>query len=203
RDTLLMAAALRALGAGVAEEETGDGHGAAHTWRVTPLPRDGRQQDWAEPAHVDAGNAGTVLRFVPPVATLAVRDAAFGGDPRAPPIPPAPHIAMTAAMRRDAGVTVEPIGEAGWRVHPGPVRPPNVDVEPDLSNAAPFLAAALVTGGSVTVASWPARTAQPGDALRELLARMGGNCELTADGLTVRGGATIHGITANLRAVRP
>ncbi len=221
---------------------------------------------------VDVGNAGTVLRFVPCVAALAVGDVAFDGDPRArerpvgplltalrelgaliddggrgalpftihghgavpggavtldssgssqlvsalllagarfdkgvevhhqgPPVPSAPHVDMTIGMLRDAGVRAEATGHDSWRVHPGTVLPRIVDVEPDLSNAAPFLAAALVTGGTVTIPGWPARTTQPGDALRDLLTRMGGSCELTAAGLTVRGSGTIHGITADLR----
>lgn len=289
RDTLLMAAALRALNADVEEATETTGTGPVHAWRVTPpasraapaRPGDegqapgGSLQGFAGArTTVDVGNAGTVLRFVPPVATLAGHDIAFDGDPRArerpvgplitalrelgaviddggrgalpfvvhgraslpggaatldasgssqlisalllagarfdkgvevrhrgPPIPSTPHIEMTTGMLRDAGARVEPIGSLGWRVHPGPLRARLVDVEPDLSNAAPFAAAALVTGGSVTIAGWPAHTAQPGDALRELLTRMGASCERTAAGLTVRGSGTIQGITADLRAV--
>jgi 3-phosphoshikimate 1-carboxyvinyltransferase len=74
-----------------------------------------------------------------------------------------------------------------------------VRVEPDLSNAAPFLAAALVTGGTVTIADWPARTLQPGDRLRDLLCRLGAACELGPDGMTMSGTGTISGITADLR----
>ena len=107
-------------------------------------------------------------------------------------------------MLRDAGAEVEEQGSTAarpdsWRVYPGPLRPGTVRVEPDLSNAAPFLAAALVTGGTVTIAGWPARTAQPGDRLRELIGALGATCELTADGLTVTGTGTISGITADLR----
>lgn len=289
RDTLLMAAALRALGADVAELTHGTAGGPVHAWRVAPPAsraamappgRDGVALDstprgFAKArAAVDVGNAGTVLRFVPPAATLAGHDVAFDGDPRArerpvgplitalrelgaviddggrgalpflvcgraslpggavtldasgssqlisalllaaarfdkgvevrhqgPPIPSTPHIEMTTGMLRSAGARVESLGDLAWRVHPGPLRPHLVDVEPDLSNAAPFAAAALVTGGSVTIAGWPADTAQPGDALRELLTRMGARCERTAAGLAVHGGGTIHGITADLRAV--
>ena len=121
-----------------------------------------------------------------------------------PPVPSAPHIAMTVGMLRDAGAEVEEQGSTAarpdsWRVYPGPLRPGTVRVEPDLSNAAPFLAAALVTGGTVTIAGWPARTAQPGDRLRELVSALGATCELTAGGLTVTGTGTISGITADLR----
>jgi 3-phosphoshikimate 1-carboxyvinyltransferase len=262
RDTRLMAGALRALGTSI-EDSLPD-------WVVRPGPMDHGGQ-------VDVGNAGTVLRFVPPVAPLAVGDVAFVGDPRAsqrpvrpligalralgagigdggrgavpftvhgtghlgggpvtldasassqlvsglllagsrydkgvevrhqgPPVPSAPHIAMTVGMLRDAGAEVEEQGSVAarpdaWRVYPGPLRPGTVRVEPDLSNAAPFLAAALVTGGTVTIADWPTRTVQPGDRLRELISLMGAACELTAGGLTVTGTGTISGITADLR----
>ncbi len=324
RDTLLMVAALRALGAGIDEQHVSVDDAPAPSWRVTPLWQGGppprqssdaaqapqpsgapqarhspeppparhpsgtpaeRQPPGAPPERriaghgageeghrgVDVGNAGTVLRFVPPVATLAAGQVAFDGDPRArdrpvgpliaalrelgaviddggrgalpftvhgrgflpggavtldasgssqlvsalllagarfakgvevhhqgPPVPSSPHVAMTIGMLRDAGVRVETTGRDSWRVHPGPPRARCVDVEPDLSNAAPFLAAALVTGGAVTIAGWPARTTQPGDALRDLLTRMGGRCDLAAGGLTVHGSGTIHGITADL-----
>ena len=266
RDTLLMAGALRALGASVED--------CAEGWAVRPGPMD-------HDAQVDVGNAGTVLRFVPPVAPLAAGDVRFGGDPRAaqrpvrpligalralgadlddggrgavpfsvhgtgrltggpvtldasassqfvsglllagsrydkglevrhqgPPVPSAPHIAMTVQMLRDAGAEVEEHGPGtgqpgrrpdAWQVCPGPLRPGYVRVEPDLVNSAPFLAAALVTGGTVTIAGWPARTVQPGDHIAKLFSLMGATCELTADGLTVTGTGTVSGITADLR----
>ncbi|HEX6871054.1 MAG TPA: 3-phosphoshikimate 1-carboxyvinyltransferase, partial [Micromonosporaceae bacterium] len=74
-------------------------------------------------------------------------------------------------------------------------------IEPDLSGAAPFLAAALVTGGTVTVPGWPRSTTQPGDQLRELLTAMGGSATLGPDGLTVRGTGAIRGIDADLSDV--
>ncbi len=255
RDTQLMAAALRALGAEITE-------GSAH-WDIVPGELTG-------PARVDVGLAGNVMRFVPPVAALATGDIAFDGDPRArerpmgpligalralgvdiddggrgllpmtvrgagavsggavtldassssqlvsglllsaprfgkglevrhegPPVPSAPHLRMTVAMLRAAGATVE-TGTDLWHVAPGPLRGGEVPVEPDLSNAAQFLAAALVTGGRVTVRDWPEHTTQPGDKLRELLPAMGGTVSYGPDGLTVRGGDAIHGIDADL-----
>ena len=218
RDTLLMAQGLTALGAAV--DTSGD------DWRVTP----GRL---AGPAAVDCGLAGTVMRFVPPVAALADGPVVFDGDPhartrpmgevldalrglgvaiddeaavrcrspwrapagsaaaRSPSTPPppasssprcswparattrgrrtprrqagalAPHIEMTVAHLRAHGVEVDDSDANRWRVLPGPVRAVDVDIEPDLSNAAPFLAAALVTGGEVTVRDWPRATTQP------------------------------------------
>ncbi|MGE5290212.1 MAG: 3-phosphoshikimate 1-carboxyvinyltransferase, partial [Micromonosporaceae bacterium] len=272
RDTLLMAAALRALGTRVDEQPGPSGSTEDPAWLVTPAisrPGGGRRA-----AAVDVGNAGTVLRFMPPVAALTKCDTAFDGDPRArerpvgpliaalrelgaciddggrgslpfivhgsgtvaggcvtldassssqlvsalllagarfrkgvevrhhgPPVPSAPHIALTIGMLRDAGIHAEASARDLWRVHPGPLRARTVDVEPDLSNAAPFLAAALVTGGTVTIPGWPGQTSQPGDQLRDLLTRMGGSCDMTPEGLAVRGGGEIRGITADLREV--
>ena len=268
RDTELMVAALRALGAVIGTDQ-GD-------WLVTPGRRTGR-------ATVDVGNAGTVLRFVPPVAALTVADVDFRGDPRASErpvrpllaglrelgatiddgnrgalpflvrgrgairggtvtldasassqlvsglllaapcydkgaelrhegarMPSAPHLAMTVQMLRDAGAEVETGsrltggGESVpdiWRVHPGELAPGTVTVEPDLSNAGPFLAAALVTGGTVTVAGWPRRTSQPAAQILDVLARMGAACTRTAEGMAVTGSGEIRGVTADLRDV--
>jgi len=74
-------------------------------------------------------------------------------------------------------------------------------VEPDLSNAAPFLAAALVTGGTVVIRDWPRHTAQPGDQLRDLFTRMGGSSELTEEGLRFTGGGEVFGLDADLHEV--
>jgi 3-phosphoshikimate 1-carboxyvinyltransferase len=124
-----------------------------------------------------------------------------------PPVPSAPHIAMTVGMLRDAGADVEEQGSGtgraqrpdAWRVYPGRLRPGRIQVEPDLVNSVPFLAAALVTGGSVTVAGWPASTLQPAAHIVDLLTRMGASCTLGTDGLTVTGTGTVTGITADLR----
>ncbi|HUR75378.1 MAG TPA: 3-phosphoshikimate 1-carboxyvinyltransferase, partial [Sporichthya sp.] len=269
RDTDLMLAAVRALGT-VVHEVPGSKTGTGPDWRVDPQPLRG-------PTAVDCGLAGTVMRFVPPIAALADGAIAFDGDPRArerpmgpvlsalrdlgasidsegsggtdrlpftvrgrgalpggnvqidasassqfvsglllaaprydkgvdvvhvgPPVPSLPHIRMTVLMLRQAGVEVEDETPQRWRVSPGRIVARNLDVEPDLSNAAPFLAAALVTGGTVTVAGWPKSTSQPGDLLRDLLARMGAECSLGPQGLVVRGRGGIHGIDADLREV--
>ncbi|NUW35141.1 3-phosphoshikimate 1-carboxyvinyltransferase [Nonomuraea sp. SMC257] len=260
RDADLMVAALRALGATLEPmAETS----ASVDWRVTPGPVRGG-------AHVDAGLAGTVMRFVPPVAALADGPVTFDGDPHArkrpmgpildalralgarvegdalpftvsgpvaggevtidasassqfvsgllltaarfekgvtirhsgPPVPSQPHIDMTVQMLRAAGVRVDDGERDVWRVEPGPVAPRDLTVEPDLSNAAPFLAAAMVTGGTVTVPGWPAVTTQPGDALRGLLTDMGATVHLTDGGeLSVTGAGRIEGIDADLREV--
>jgi 3-phosphoshikimate 1-carboxyvinyltransferase len=258
RDTLLMAGALTALGAAVGTGDPGGG------WPVAP----GRP---AGAARVDVGNAGTVMRFVPPVAALTAATVEFHGDSRAsqrpvgpllaalrelgavidddgrgavpftvrgtgslaggavtldasassqlvsglllaapryakgvevrhrgPRVPSAPHIAMTVQMLRDAGAEVETGAAGTWRVHPGAIRHGTFPVEPDVVNAGPFLAAALVTGGKVTIRDWPSRTAQPAGPMLDLLTRLGGRCEVTAGRLTVTGTGTIHGVTADL-----
>jgi 3-phosphoshikimate 1-carboxyvinyltransferase len=223
---------------------------------------------------VDVGLAGTVMRFIPPIAGLADGPVTFDGDPYArkrplgpllgalgglgvaiearptadggglpltihgkgrvaggevtidasassqfvsglllagsaydrglvvrhvgPPMPSAPHVRMTVQMLRAAGAAVDDVTAAVWTIEPGQLRGRSWDIEPDLSGAAPFLAAALVTGGTVTVPGWPTSTTQPGDHLRDLLTRMGGSVTLTPDGLTVRGSGVIHGVDADL-----
>ena len=255
RDTELMAAALRSLGARV---DT-----AADDWAVEPGWRGGS-------AEVDCGLAGTVMRFVPPLAGLRSGRTRFDGDPHArtrpmaavlgalravgvhvdaaedrlpftvvgtgavtggqvvidasassqfvsalllagpayadgvdllhdgKPVPSLPHIEMTVACLRARGVEVDDSEPNRWRVSPGPVSPRDVVIEPDLSNAAPFLMAALATGGEVTVRDWPEQTTQAGDHLRDLLTRMGGEVTLDADGLTVRGTGRLQGLDADL-----
>ncbi len=245
RDTLLMAEALRALGADIRDTPDGD-------WFVTPGPLHG--------AEIACGLAGTVMRFVPAVAALATGEVTFDGDVQArirpmgrlldalrglgvavddggrgtlpftisgsgavrggrvvidasassqfvsalllagsrydegitvvhdgPPVPSLPHIEMTCEVLRDAGAMVEDSERDTWTVEPGTLRPLDVCVEPDLSNAAPFLAAAAATGGAVTVPGWPTHTTQAGDEVRGILGLMG--CEVVRDreGLTVRG----------------
>src|SRR5215469_9514777 len=281
RDTLLMRAALTALGATITDNAPNDAGpaGMVPSWQVTP------GQPEAD-VSVDVGNAGTVLRFVPPVAALTGVSVAFHGDARATerpvgPVlaalrelgaaiddggrgaipftvrgtgslpggavtvdasassqfvsglllaaprfdkgaeirhrggraPSAPHIAMTVAMLRDAGAEVETWTRAAgssagppdtWRVHPGVIGHHEVIVEPDVSNALPFLAAALVTGGTVTIAGWPAVTWQPAAQILDLLSGFGAGCTLVkgeseADGgLTVTGTGRIRPVTADL-----
>ena len=265
RDTLLMAGALRALGATV---ET-----SATAWRVSP--------GWsASDARVDVGNAGTVMRFIPPVAALASVATEFHGDPRAShrPVgaiisalreigaviddggrgaipftvhgtgslaggavtvdasassqlvsglllaaprydkglevrhrggraPSAPHIAMTVQMLRDAGATVETATAVSpaaavlpdtWYVHPGALSSQAITIQPDVVNSMPFLAAAMVTGGTVTVLGWPAVTTQPAAQILSILRQMGADCVMGPDGMAVTGPPGLHGVTADL-----
>ncbi|PRX51752.1 3-phosphoshikimate 1-carboxyvinyltransferase [Nonomuraea fuscirosea] len=231
RDADLMASALRSLGTTLTPTRES---AAGVDWHVTPGPIRGG-------AHVDVGLAGTVMRFVPPMAALADGPISFDGDPHArkrpmgpildalralgaridndalpftisgpltggevvldasgssqfvsgllltaarfekgveirhvgPPVPSQPHIEMTIEMLRAAGVAVDDSEPDVWRVAPGPIAARDMTVEPDLSNAAPFLAAALVTSGTVTIPGWPLTTTQAGDALRDLLTQMG------------------------------
>ncbi len=257
RDTELMAAALRVLGVGVRDVD-GD-------W-VVDAPE---QLVVAGPA-IDVGNAGTVARFLPPVAALALGTVRFDGDPRVrdrplgpllqglrdlgadldrvdalpvtvrgtgalrggevvldasqssqfvsglllaapryvegllvrhegPPLPSAPHLAMTVEVLRAAGAEVDDAVPGTWRVRPGRLQPRAAAVEPDLSTAAAYLAAPLVAGGSVTVPDWPAGTTQPGAALPDLLARMGGRVSRDGSALTVTAGDRLVGIDADLR----
>jgi 3-phosphoshikimate 1-carboxyvinyltransferase len=104
---------------------------------------------------------------------------------------------MTIAALADRGVAVRferlPGGAARWTVPPGPIRARDVAIEPDLSNAAPFLAAALVAGGVVAVAGWPERTTQVGDRLRDWLAAFGARVTRRGADLVVDGGAGVRG----------
>ena len=121
-----------------------------------------------------------------------------------PPVPSLPHIEMTVRMIAGAGADVE-VGSGErpdyWRVRPGRLDLGDFTVEPDLSNAGPFLAAALVTGGSVTIRDWPANSLQPADAILDVLTRMGAAVSSGPDGLTVTGSGVINGIEADLRDV--
>ncbi|GIJ26019.1 3-phosphoshikimate 1-carboxyvinyltransferase 1 [Micromonospora qiuiae] len=260
RDTELMAAGLRAMGAhvSIADDER---------WLVRPHPLVG-------PAHVDVGLAGTIMRFVPPVAGLANGQVTFDGDPHArtrplgpliealrslgvridttgpgslplvvqgtgrvtggevvidasassqlvsglllaaprfdrglvvrhvgPPVPSAPHLRMTVRMLRAAGAAVDDSTPDVWVVEPGPLTGRGWEIEPDLSGAVPFFAAALVTGGEVTLQGWPRGSAQPVELLRPLLQQMGAEVTLTTEGLTVRGSGRVHGLHADLSDV--
>ena len=267
RDTVLMARGLAGMGAALSHE--------GRTLTLTPGPLGS--------ARIQAGLAGTVMRFIPAVAAFAVGDVTVDGDPAARtrpmdpvvralrdlgvevehaadasgravlpvtvhgtgsvgggsveidasassqfvsallllgallpggleltptgPVPSLTHVAMTVATLRERGIAVdEPSpgagdGERTWRVHPSHPRGGQVAIEPDLSNAGPFLAAALVAGGRVSVPHWPAATTQAGDAWRELLPRLGGEVTLSGELLTARGTGRLTGITTDLSDV--
>jgi 3-phosphoshikimate 1-carboxyvinyltransferase len=259
RDTALMIQALRALGVSIVEQPGDSPFGP--DLLVTPAELTGGTS-------INCGLAGTVMRFLPPVAALALGSVAFDGDEaaRARPmrttidslralgvdvnddgrgrlpfslwgtgaveggpieidassssqfvsglllagarfakglelrhtgstLPSLAHIDMTIAVLASRGVTVENPEPGVWIVPPGPIAGIEVQIEPDLSNAGPFLAAALVAGGSVTVTGWPRETTQVGDELATILATMGGEVTVDGDSLTVTGTGSIHGIT--------
>ncbi len=118
-------------------------------------------------------------------------------------LPSRPHIEMTLHTLTQAGVEAAETEPGVWRVEPGPIAAFDVSVEPDLSSAAPFLALAAVTGGSITVPRWPAQTTQAGDAMRGVLTQMGANITHTADGLLITGPprGSLRGIDINLHEV--
>jgi 3-phosphoshikimate 1-carboxyvinyltransferase len=117
---------------------------------------------------------------------------------RGPPVPSQPHLEMTVAMLRDRGVVVDDSTRDRWTVEPGPVKAIDQLIEPDLSNAAPFVALALVSGGQVLIRDWPRATTQPGDALRAVLTSMGAEVAHVESGLLVRGTGVIRGVDLDL-----
>jgi len=257
RDTDLMIGALRTLGLSI----VGEGSELTVSGSLNP----GTQ------TRIDCGLAGTVLRFVPPLAALSTATVVFDGDEqaRARPIAPlldalrglgvqidgdglpfsvrgrgavaggpvhidasassqfvsglllcgaaftsglevlhtgasvpsAPHIAMTVTMLRQAGVDVDDITPNRWAVHPGPVAARHWDVEPDLSNAVPFLAAAVVTGGVVRVTGWPRVSVQPDNIILEILELMGSTVHQSDSELQIEGASTYGGFDIDLNDV--
>ncbi|NDG09118.1 MAG: 3-phosphoshikimate 1-carboxyvinyltransferase [Actinobacteria bacterium] len=169
RDTDLMVAALRSLGTGIELSE--------EVWEVTPAPLYG-------PASVDVGNAGTVMRFMLPVAALAKGLVNFDGDAR--------------SHEREVKVGKESDKDY-WQISPGGLIGKELIIEPDLSNAAPFMAAPIICGGEVIIRDWPRSTTQPGDRLREIFTSMGGRIEFVEEGLRISGTGKITGVDIDLR----
>jgi 3-phosphoshikimate 1-carboxyvinyltransferase len=263
-----MVAGLRALGVGIEEKNVTTNGVEELQWIITPAPLRGGVK-------IDVGNAGTVMRFLPPLAALATGDVAFDGDPRsyerplgpvikaleelgisiehdgryslplklhgtgkipggaltidasassqflsalllvAPSfgngivathkgglLPSMPHIEMTVDMLRSFRAQVE-VDDAvqSWSVKSGKLHGQELVIEPDLSNAAPFLSLAMVCGGSVTIADWPSSTTQPGDQLRSIFTQMGAKVSMDERGLTLSGTGVIHGIDIDLHDV--
>ena len=263
RDTRLMMEALKSLGV---EVKILRRHDIGNLdIRVTPHFLKG-------PATIDVGLAGTVMRFLPPLATLAHGEISFDGDAEArkrpmatiieslkelgakvhdrgngrlpfmidatgellggevtvdaskssqfisglllsaarfdtgitihhvgDPIPSMPHIQMTEDMLAEHGVRVRRERDSVWHVDPHDIEAHDRAIEPDLSNAGPFLAAALAAGGSVTIRDWPGATTQAGDELRPILERMGGVVTRDGTDLTVTGTGEISGVDVDLR----
>jgi len=262
RDTDLMVRGLKSLGCKIEEVKTV----SSFDYHVTP-------QRLTGPTQIDVGNAGTVMRFLPPIAALATGLIYFDGDVRSherplepvikaleqlgvsiehgnkyrlpltlngsgrikggqveidasassqfvsallllgpatdsgitvkhigKSLPSLPHIEMTIQMLRQFGAVVE-VDKNTWSVKPGPLTGQDLTIEPDLSNAAPFMAAAMICGGSVEILDWPKSTTQPGDQLRNIFASMGAKIEQTTAGLKISGGNTINGIDIDLHDV--
>jgi len=261
RDTDLMIGALRTLGLRI----TGEG---------SELTLDGSLSPGAE-ARIDCGLAGTVLRFVPPLAALSAATVVFDGDEqaRARPIAPllgalrglgvdidggpdgdglpfavrghgmvrggpvhidasassqfvsglllcgsafesgleilhtgasvpsAPHIAMTVTMLHQAGVAVDDSTPNRWAIRPGPIAPRRWAVEPDLSNAVPFLSAAVVTGGVVRITDWPKVSVQPDNIILGILRLMGTTVRQTDSELEIQGSPSFGGFDVDLNDV--
>jgi 3-phosphoshikimate 1-carboxyvinyltransferase len=253
RDSNLMIQALKQLGSEI--EST------PNSLRITPRTISG-------PAQIDCGLAGTVMRFVPPVAALAKGEVSFDGDvaARSRPmkttvdslralgvevsgsglpftihgtgevvggelsidasessqfvsglllvaarfkngltlnhtgktLPSMPHIDMTIDTLAKRGVKVSRLSETSWRIEPGEISGRTVEIEPDLSNAGPFMAAALVAGGTVTIENWPTSTTQVGNDFVSLLTLMGGQVSRSGTGMSVTGTGEIKGIEIDL-----
>ena len=177
--------ALRALGATVDDGDRG-------TLPFTVTPADSPAVD----VEVDASSSSqfvTALLLVAPRLPHGLTIRHVGER-----LPSLPHIDMTVETLREAGVEIGRPDATTWVVQPGRIALGDVRVEPDLSNAGPFMAAALVAGGEVRIPGWPATTTQPGAFYPELLARMGADCALEGDVMTVRGSGPIRGIEADL-----
>ncbi|MBV1779607.1 3-phosphoshikimate 1-carboxyvinyltransferase [Paeniglutamicibacter sp. ABSL32-1] len=262
RDSDLMIGALRALGTGI---ETIDAPDGTLELRITPMDLEAEMGQ----VDIDCGLAGTVMRFVPPLAALARGSFTFDGDPHARLRPMAPvltalsdlgvpvtehgapgllpatvngtgtlpggrivldasgssqfisalmlvaartvhgmeivaapgriaspdHIEMTVQTLRELGVVITRPDERSWKVEPGKISAFERTMEPDLSNAGPFLGAAMVTGGTVRIPHWPGVTTQVGDQWRSILSRMGARVEHLDDGtLQLTGPQEISGI---------
>lgn len=183
--------ALRALGIDVDDDGTG----------TLPFTVHGHGRVIADSVVIDASASSQF------VSALLLTAARFNNGctitHAGPAIPSMPHLDMSVQMLRDRGVKVDvDISDpthATWHVHAGPIAGLDDVIEPDLSNAAPFMAAAMVTGGTVTIPDWPASTTQPGDRLRDLFTAMGGRVQLNDSGCTVTGPSQLRGINVDLR----
>lgn len=113
-------------------------------------------------------------------------------------LPSMPHIEMTLDCLKKRGVKVSSPEPAVWRVEPGPIAGGTVGIEPDLSNAGPFLAAAMVAGGSVSILDWPESTTQVGDEFDGILQQMGAKISRENGELKIIGNGQIHGIDIDL-----
>jgi 3-phosphoshikimate 1-carboxyvinyltransferase len=181
--------ALRALGAVIDASPTG---GLPLTVRGTGLVEGGE-------AVIDASGSSQFVSGLLLSAPRFTKGLVLRHE--GPPVPSAPHLQMTTHMLRAAGAVVDESVPDVWAVDSGVLRGRSWEIEPDLSGAAPFFAAAMVTGGSVTLAGWPEDSWQPVGRLTELLTSLGALVSQSAEGLTVHGTGVLHGIRADLSEV--
>ena len=194
RPMLPVLAALRTLGITVHDPSTGSDALPTHL----PFTVEGRGAVPGGAVDVDASGSS---QFVSGLLLAAARfERGLTLRHIGATLPSLPHIEMTVATLRDVGVVVDDSRDGMWGVSPGPIAARDVRVEPDLSNAAPFLASALVAGGTVRVPGWPTSTTQPGAMVPELLERMGGSFTLIDGVLSVTGTREVHGIDVDLHA---
>ena len=113
-------------------------------------------------------------------------------------LPSLPHIEMTLETLRQRGVDAKALDERTWRVEPGAISGGTVVIEPDLSNAGPFLAAAMVTGGEIRIPLWPTKTTQVGAEFERILPLMGAKVSRTGSELEVQGTGVIKGLDIDL-----
>lgn len=117
------------------------------------------------------------------------------------PVPSAPHVAMTVTQLRQRGVEVDDSEAYRWTVAPAPVAAQDLIIEPDLSNAGAFVAAALATRGTVRVRDWPTETDQAGDRWREIAAQFGAEVDFDGDDLVVSASHIPRGVRLDLHEV--
>jgi 3-phosphoshikimate 1-carboxyvinyltransferase len=177
--------ALKHLGARV------DGNGYSLPFTVTGNPRLRGGEVTVDAAGSSQFLSGLLLAGARYADGIDIRH--IGGE-----IPSLPHVQMTLAMLRARGIEVDDTTTHRWVVLPSTIQPTDTVIEPDLSSAAPFLAAAAITGGTVTVPNWPSETIQPGDAIREILVQFGAQVVLEGNVLRVTGTDHIHGVDLDL-----
>ena len=260
RDTNLMLEALEKLGCKVLKH--------SNSVQISPMKKS------HDEISIDVGLAGTVMRFVPPLAALGIGTTNFDGDERArnrpmktlieslkklnvkvidkydgklpfsivsdgqitggvieidasessqfisalmlvgakftngitikhvgKNLPSLPHIQMTIEMLKEVGVKTDQIDKSTWRIENQEIKSKDWHIEPDLSNAGPFLAAAMVTNGEVRIKDWPLQTTQAGNSWIEILSLMGANIQLNSNELILKNNSEIKGINYNLKDV--
>lgn len=179
--------ALKLLGARV------DGNGYSLPFDVTGNPRLAGGDITVDASGSSQFLSGLLLAGARYAAGIDIQH--VGGE-----IPSRPHVQMTLEMLRARGVDIDDTTPDRWIIPPGSIQPLDVTIQPDLSNAAPFLAAAAITGGTVTIPNWPAPTLQPGDQIRNILEDFGAQVDLTGSTLRVEGTDQIHAVDLDLSA---